>query len=119
MTGKMGPAAGAYTESTKAAAEANQDFVMGYVSQTPNAWPGGPGSPGKPLCLDFRHLQCCMSMVRSAVPMPTGLSASLCSLMAGQRPCRLYNTWQAAFAAVLALHSQLSFAEVNGCRLNL
>ncbi len=39
--------AGAYTEATKKAAEANQDFVMGYISQTPNAWPGGPGSPGQ------------------------------------------------------------------------
>ena len=53
MTVRMRPAAGAYTEATKAAAEANQDFVMGYISQTPNAWPGGPGSPGKPFCLIF------------------------------------------------------------------
>lgn len=48
--------AGAYTEATKAAAEANQDFVMGYISQTPNAWPGGPGSPG-------RFLQSCFLLL--------------------------------------------------------
>ena len=44
-----GPAdfAGAYTEAVAAAAAANQDFVMGFISQTPAGWPCAPTPPGE------------------------------------------------------------------------
>ncbi|KAF8072795.1 PYR5-6 [Scenedesmus sp. PABB004] len=39
-------AKGAYTEAVAAAAAAAPDFVMGFISTNPGAWPGGPGAPG-------------------------------------------------------------------------
>ena len=38
-------AAGPYAEAVAAAAEANLDFVMGFISINPAAWPA-PSSPG-------------------------------------------------------------------------
>eukprot|EP00894_Picocystis_sp_ML_P002611 jgi/Pico_ML_1/53128/g3733.t1 len=37
---------GEYTEAVAAAAEANKDFVMGFISISPSSWKNGPGSPG-------------------------------------------------------------------------
>lgn len=39
-------AAGQYTEANVKMAEANQDFVMGFISMTPAKWAWGPGAPG-------------------------------------------------------------------------
>ena len=39
--------AGAYTEANAKAAEAHQDFVMGFISQGPAKWSWGPSSPGQ------------------------------------------------------------------------
>lgn len=39
-------AAGAYTQAVAEAAAANQDFVMGFISQAPAKWPA-PTPPGK------------------------------------------------------------------------
>lgn len=38
---------GAYTEANAKAAEAHQDFVMGFISQGPAKWSWGPSSPGQ------------------------------------------------------------------------
>ncbi|EFN54301.1 hypothetical protein CHLNCDRAFT_135487 [Chlorella variabilis] len=46
MSSKGTLARGEYTEEVVAAAEANQDFVMGYISVSPSSWKNGPGSPG-------------------------------------------------------------------------
>ena len=40
--------AGQYTEANVKMAEANQEFVMGFISITPAKWPWGPGAPGLP-----------------------------------------------------------------------
>lgn len=37
---------GEYTEAVAAAAEANKDFVIGFISISPSSWKNGPGSPG-------------------------------------------------------------------------
>ena len=42
-------AAGQYTEANVKMAEAQQDFVMGFISMTPAKWACGPGSPGENL----------------------------------------------------------------------
>ena len=39
--------AGAYTQAVAEAAAANQDFVMGFISQAPAKWPS-PTPPGAP-----------------------------------------------------------------------
>lgn len=39
-------AAGQYTEANVKMAEANLDFVMGFISMTPAKWTWGPGTPG-------------------------------------------------------------------------
>ncbi|KAK9811268.1 hypothetical protein WJX72_000943 [[Myrmecia] bisecta] len=46
MSSKGTLAKGAYTQAVAQAAEENQDFVMGYISQGPASWTWGPGSPG-------------------------------------------------------------------------
>ncbi len=47
--------AGQYTEANVKMAEANQDFVMGFISMTPAKWAWGPGAPGSFLC----HMSLC------------------------------------------------------------
>lgn len=41
-------AAGVYTQAVAEAAAANQDFVMGFISQAPAKWPV-PTPPGEAL----------------------------------------------------------------------
>ncbi|KAA6418635.1 MAG: uridine 5-monophosphate synthase [Trebouxia sp. A1-2] len=46
MSTKGTLASGQYTEANVKMAEANQDFVMGFISMTPAKWAWGPGAPG-------------------------------------------------------------------------
>jgi uridine monophosphate synthetase len=46
MSSKGTLAKDGYTEAVVAAAEANLDFVMGFISVSPSSWKCGPGSPG-------------------------------------------------------------------------
>ncbi|DBA86167.1 hypothetical protein WJX77_009219 [Trebouxia sp. C0004] len=46
MSTKGTLASGQYTEANVRMAEANQDFVMGFISMTPAKWAWGPGAPG-------------------------------------------------------------------------
>ncbi|MEW5302612.1 MAG: hypothetical protein WDW36_005379 [Sanguina aurantia] len=46
MSSKGTLAKGEYTQAVAEAAAANADFVMGFISTNPAAWPHGPGAPG-------------------------------------------------------------------------
>ncbi|MEW5316656.1 MAG: hypothetical protein WDW38_008013 [Sanguina aurantia] len=46
MSSKGTLAKGEYTQAVAEAAAANADFVMGFMSTNPAAWPHGPGAPG-------------------------------------------------------------------------
>ena len=78
-------AAGSYTAAVAAAAEENQDFVMGFISQTPAQW-SKPSSPGA--CMPW-HSVCVQMHCAAALHLAPGctlLPACLCLAEASSDP---------------------------------